>query len=123
MAAWQPVDSATKMTTTILGLWHLGCVTAACCAERFPVRGLDSDQSLIDALNKGKPPIAEPGLEELIQAGLRKGLLSFSTEIEKVCAETDLLWVCFDTPVDDQDRADVDFVLAQLRQCLVSLPS
>src|SRR5262249_42899663 len=111
------------MRVTVLGLWHLGCVTAACCAERFPVRGLDFDANLIAALNQGKPPISEPGLEELIQAGLRKGALSFSTDVERVCAETDLLWVCFDTPVDEHDRADVDFVLSKLRRCLAHLPA
>ena len=110
------------MRVTILGLWHLGCVTAACCAERFTVRGLDFDPALISGLNQGKPPISEPGLEELIQAGLRKGTLSFSPDVEKVCAETDLLWVCFDTPVDENDRADVDFVSSKLRRCLATLP-
>lgn len=109
------------MNITVLGLWHLGCVTAACCAERFQVQGLDFDAALINALNEGKPPISEPGLEELIQAGLRKGLLAFSTDAERVCANTDLLWVCFDTPVDDQDRADVEFVLLRLRRCLANL--
>ena len=60
------------MRTTILGLWHLGCVTAACCAERFAVRGLDFDPGVVAKLNEGKAPINEPGLDELIQAGLRK---------------------------------------------------
>ena len=110
------------MRVTILGLWHLGCVTAACCAERFAVQGLDMDVGLIARLNEGQPPISEPGLAELIQTGLRKGALSFSTDVEKVCANTDLLWVCFDTPVDDQDRADVEFVLSRLRACLAHLP-
>ena len=111
------------MRVTILGLWHLGCVTAACCAERFPVRGLDFDAELIASLSKGKPPISEPGLQELIQAGLGQGRLTFSTEIERVCAETDLLWVCFDTPVDEQDQADVEFVLSRVRRCLAYLPA
>ena len=53
---------------------------------------------------------------------MRQGTLSFSRDIEKVCAETDLLWVCFDTPVDEQDRADVEFVLSRVRRCLAHLP-
>jgi UDPglucose 6-dehydrogenase len=111
------------MRVTVLGLWHLGCVTAACCAERFAVRGLDFDDAVITALNQGKPPISEPGLDELIQSGLRNRTLSFSSDVEKVCAETDLLWVCYDTPVDEQDRADVDFVLTKVRRCLAHLPT
>jgi len=106
------------MNITVLGLWHLGCVTAACCAERFQVQGLDFDAALVDDLNKGKPPISEPGLEELIKAGLAKGSLAFSTDVGRVCAATDLLWVCIDTPVDDEDRADVEFVLSRIRRCL-----
>src|SRR5438552_17280092 len=80
---------ASTMRVTVLGLWHLGCVTAACCAERFAVQGLDMDAGLIARLNEGQPPISEPGLAELIQTGLRKGALSFSTDIPKVCANTD----------------------------------
>src|SRR5579863_7742719 len=53
----------------VLGLWHLGCVTAACCARHFQVIGLDFDQSVIKKLNSGKAPILEPGLDELITAG------------------------------------------------------
>jgi UDPglucose 6-dehydrogenase len=121
VAAAKSLAAGTTMRITVLGLWHLGCVTAACCAERFPVQGLDFDPGLVTKLTAGKPPISEPGLEELLQAGLRKGSLSFSTEIERVCAETDILWVCFDTPVDDDDRADVEFVLSRVRRCLTHL--
>ena len=34
---------ATGLNITVLGLWHLGCVTAACCAKHFEVTGLDFD--------------------------------------------------------------------------------
>jgi UDPglucose 6-dehydrogenase len=111
------------MKLTVVGLWHLGCVTAACCAERLQVRGLDFDEALIGQLKQGKPPINEPGLEDLICKGLSKGTLSFSTDVEGVCADTDLLWVCFDTPVDEEDRADVEFVLSKTRRCLARLPA
>ena len=110
------------MKVTVLGLWHLGCVTAACCAEHFKVQGLDMDAELVGKLNEGQPPISEPGLAELIRAGLGNGALSFTTDSQRACGETDLLWVCFDTPVDEQDRADVEFVLNRLRPCLALLP-
>ena len=35
---------------TVLGLWHLGCVTAACCAKHFKTVGLDFDQEEIEKL-------------------------------------------------------------------------
>jgi UDPglucose 6-dehydrogenase len=122
MAASKSVDTESKMRVTVLGLWHLGCVTAACCAEKFRVQALDFDPDLIQKLRQAHVPISEPGLDDLIKAGLAAGSLAFSTQVEELCATTDLLWVCFDTPVDEQDRADVDFVLAGIRRCLEHLP-
>ena len=33
-----------------------------------------------------------------------------------------MLWLCYDTPVNENDEADVDFVLARLRRALPHLP-
>jgi len=44
------------MKIVVLGLWHLGCVTAACCAEHFQVIGLDFDEELISGLKAGERP-------------------------------------------------------------------
>ena len=55
------------MKVTVLGLWHLGSVTAACCAKHFSVVGLDFDQTAIVRLQAGQAPIAEPGLNEALQ--------------------------------------------------------
>ena len=52
------------MNITVLGLWHLGCVTAACCARPFKVTGLDFDSDRIGKLQKGQAPLFEPGLDE-----------------------------------------------------------
>lgn len=102
----------------VLGLWHLGCVTAACCAKYFEVAGLDFDQSLIATLNSGKAPLLEPGLDDLIAAGIASKKLSFTTNPKIACADADILWVCYDTPVNDNDESDVEFVLAGLRKAL-----
>ena len=42
------------MKITVFGLWHLGCVTAACCAKHFQVTGLDPDPANIAALRRGE---------------------------------------------------------------------
>jgi UDPglucose 6-dehydrogenase len=60
------------MKVVVQGLWHLGCVTAACSAEHHQVVGLDFDQSVIAGLREGKAPLFEPGLNELIAAGLSR---------------------------------------------------
>jgi UDPglucose 6-dehydrogenase len=109
------------MKITILGLWHLGSVTAACCARHFEVVGLDFDESVVAGLKEGKAPILEPGLDELLRAGLSSGKLRFTTDPAEACDGADVLWACDDTPVNADDESDVDHVLGRLRRTLPSL--
>lgn len=111
------------MKITVLGLWHLGCVTAACCARHHDVIGLDFDEAAIAKLNAGKAPVFEPGLDELLAAGLAGKRLFFTTDPKIACADTDVLWICYDTPVNDNDEPDVEFVLRNVQCALMHLPS
>jgi UDPglucose 6-dehydrogenase len=110
------------MNITVLGLWHLGTVTAACCAKHFQVTGLDFDAANVANLNLGKAPLFEPGLNELITSGIATGKLSFTTDPKIACPQADILWVTYDTPVNEQDESDVEFVLGNLPRALVELP-
>jgi UDPglucose 6-dehydrogenase len=103
------------MRICVAGLWHLGSVTAACLAEHFPTVGWDPEPSTIKALTGGKPPVAEPGLAELIASGLRTKRLEFTTDAASAVRGASVLWICFDTPVSEDDVADVDFVKTQVR--------
>jgi UDPglucose 6-dehydrogenase len=99
------------MNIAVAGLWHLGTVTAACLASAgYRVRAYDQDAAAVRGLRDGRLPVAEPGLAELTARGVAAGLLAFSDEAASV-ADADIVWVTYDTPVDDQDRADVPFVL------------
>ena len=110
------------MNLVVLGLWHLGCVTAACCAEHFTVTGLDFDDALVASLRDARAPLFEPGLDDLLRAGLGSGRLRFSSDLsDPSLAVADVLWVCYDTPVDENDVADVPYVLERLARCLPSL--
>ena len=111
------------MNITVLGLWHLGCVTAGCCAKHFRVTGLDFDAETIAKLRAGSAPVFEPGLDALLAAGLAAKSLSFTTDAATACAKADILWLCYDTPVNDEDESDVDFVLGNLRRALPHLPT
>src|ERR1700688_1563644 len=91
----------------VTGLWHLGCVTAACLAEHYDVVGHDHDRRTVDDLNAGVPPLFEPGLAELIAAGISVRRLAFTTRAADI-GNAHILWVAFDTPVDEEDRADVE---------------
>jgi len=111
------------MKIVVLGLWHLGCVTAACSAKFARVVGLDFDSSNVASLSLGKAPIFEPGLESLLQEGIRSGSLSFQTDAALACSGADLLWVTHDTPVDGDDLADVSPVFNGISRCLEHLPN
>jgi len=109
------------MKIVVQGLWHLGCVTAACCAKHFQVVGLDFDAAIVVKLNQGQAPLFEPGLNELIAAGLASKKLSFTTDAKAACADADVLWLCYDTPVNENDESDVESVVVNLRKALAHL--
>ena len=103
-------NPASDTKICVFGLWHLGSVISACLADLgFNVIGLDLNQDTIKKLNEGKAPIYEPNLDELIQKGLVSGKLSFSTDL-KTAASADFVWVAYDTPVDENDVADIVFM-------------
>ncbi len=112
------------MKVCVQGLWHLGAVTAACLASAgHEVVGLDADQAAIDGLSQGRAPLFEPGLDDLLKAGIAGGALRFTAIAGDAAADADVLWVTFDTPVDDEDHADVEFVLNQIKTVLPVLAS
>ena len=110
------------MKVCVFGLWHLGSVTSACLAEAgFKTVGLDGDSALIADLSQGIPPLFEPGLEDLTKAGIHAELLSFTTDAATALEGADILWVTHDTPVDEDDRADIEFVKNQVRSTFTHL--
>lgn len=110
------------MKICVQGLWHLGSVTSACLASLgHEVVGLDPDQKTIQDLKLGKAPLFEPGLDDLITQGLKGKNLTFTLSPQLALVNTAVLWVTYDTPVDEEDRADVEFVLAQVKNSLPHL--
>lgn len=105
------------MKVAVLGLWHLGSVTAAALASRgMQVVGWDPESSVVANLNKGEAPLFEPNLNELIASGLQSKQLSFTSSLEDAVRGSSVIWVTFDTPVDDDDRADVEAVVKQVNK-------
>jgi len=103
------------MKIAVVGLWHLGTVTAACLANHFnEVIAYDPDPHTIQNLKKGQAPLHEPQLNELILDGLKKNHLTFTHDL-KLLTDCNLIWITFDTPVNDQDNAEVDFVIKQIK--------
>jgi UDPglucose 6-dehydrogenase len=95
----------------IVGLWHLGTVNAGCFAEMgFSVVGVDDDRERVEKLNKGEAPLFEPGLDDLLHAGLKAQRLSFTTDWAKAVGDASHVVVAFDTPVDDNDDVDLSII-------------
>jgi len=102
---------------TVYGLWHLGCVSGACLAAKgHSVVGLDTDEMVVADLRNGKPPLHEPGLSDLIAREMAAKHLSFTTNAKAALEDAEILWVTYDTPVNERDEADVGFVRSQLER-------
>jgi UDPglucose 6-dehydrogenase len=103
----------------VAGLWHLGVVTAACVANAgHQVIAYDEGSSTVADLRVGRLPVYEPGLAELVRQQVAAGRLEFTDERERAVRDADLLWIAYDTPVDSNDHADVEFVVTRARAFL-----
>ena len=70
------------MDLAVVGTGYVGLVSAACFAELgHTVTGIDIDEAKIKLIKSGRSPIFEPGLEELLQRGMKAGRLSFTTDL------------------------------------------
>lgn len=87
------------MKITVLGIGHVGLVTAGCMAELgHDVVGYDIDESKIDVVRSGRTPFYEPGLDELLQKGVASGRLTVTTDQEAAIAGADVVFICVGTP-------------------------
>jgi hypothetical protein len=100
----------------VVGLWHQGTVLAACFAELgHDVVGVDPDAGVVAGLREGRPPLHEPGLPELLKAGLAAGRLDFTTDLDAAVPGADLVYLSLDTPVGAKDGSDLEPVFAAAR--------
>lgn len=98
---------------SIFGIGYVGTVAAACLArDGHTVVAVDIDQSKVDAINSGKTPIVEDGLEELIAEGAGNGRLTATTDIADAVARTDASFVCVGTPSADDGSVGLNYVIS-----------
>lgn len=106
------------MKIVIVGSGYVGLVTGACFSEvGIDVTCVDIDQNKIDNLNKGIIPIYEPGLEDMIVRNMKKGRLSFTSNLAEALEEAEVLFISVGTPPDEDGSADLKYVLAVAREC------
>lgn len=94
-------------TIAIVGAGHVGVVYAAGLAELgHRVRAIDVDRRRMAALRRGRVWFHEPGLPDLLQRGLRRRRITFTTSHVKAFAGADFIFVCVGTPTTSDGSLD-----------------
>ncbi len=105
------------MDISIVGAGYVGLVAAACFAESGnEVLCVDVDGAKIDALRRGKVPIYEPGLDDIIQRNVKVGRLKFSTLLKEAIEFGAIIFIAVGTPQDEDGSADLTHVLEVARE-------
>lgn len=104
------------MHVTVVGTGYVGLVSAACFADLgHTVIGVDIDEEKVKMLKKGKSPIYEPGLEEIIVRNIEAGRLYFTTDITEALPDTQVVFSAVATPPNEDFSADLKavFIVAE----------
>lgn len=87
------------MNIAVIGLGYVGITTALLfCKLKHKVIGVDNDASKLEQLQKGRLPMYEPGLEELLNRHLTQHTLAFTSDIEQAVKTCDILFITVGTP-------------------------
>jgi UDPglucose 6-dehydrogenase/GDP-mannose 6-dehydrogenase len=98
------------MRVAVVGTGYVGLVTAVGLAEHgHTVVCIDIDEGKVAALNRGEPPIFEPGLQELLQRNLGPRLRA-TTDLRATVQASELTFVCVGTPSREDGSIDISFV-------------
>ena len=104
------------MNVAIVGTGYVGLVTGTCFSEMgVHVTCVDVDEHKIEALNQGIVPIYEPGLETLVKKNKKSGRLKFTTRLEDIINDVDIVFGAVGTPPDEDGSADLKYVLEVAR--------
>ena len=100
------------MNIAIVGTGYVGLVTGTCFAEMgVNVTCVDIDENKISALQNGKIPIYEPGLEEMVIRNQKEGRLNFTTQLASCINNVDIVFSAVGTPPDEDGSADLRYVI------------
>ena len=91
----------------VVGSGYVGTVVAACLADLgHDVVGVEINPDKLDALNRGVPPFFEKGLEDRLRSGVANGNLSFTNDFQHAMNQSEVVFLCVDTPpgVDGHPR-------------------
>lgn len=101
------------MNITVIGSGYVGLVTGTCLAEvGNHVCCMDVDVAKIAMLKKGKIPIYEPGLEEMVARNVAAGRLFFTDNVKESVEFGYVQFIAVGTPPDEDGSADLQYVVA-----------
>jgi len=99
------------MKVAAIGLGYVGTVTAACLASRgHDVWGVDVDAAKVDEIRRGRSPVTEPGLDELVAQAVDGGTLHATTSCVDALDSADVSLVCVGTPSAARGGTDLSYV-------------
>jgi UDPglucose 6-dehydrogenase len=100
------------MNIAVIGTGYVGLVSGTCYAESGnEVICVDIDTSRIAALNEGKVPIYEPGLEELVRRNRDESRLRFTTDTAEAVGQSMISFIAVGTPMSKDGAADLSGVM------------
>ncbi|MDD5258641.1 MAG: UDP-glucose/GDP-mannose dehydrogenase family protein [bacterium] len=99
------------MRICVIGTGYVGLVTGTCLADLGnQVICVDNNQEKINMLKKGKMPIYEPGLAELVVKNTKEKRLEFTTKIKEGVEQSQIIFISVNTPPKEDGEADLSFV-------------
>lgn len=106
------------MRIGVVGTGYVGLVSGTCFAEfGIHVTCVDNNAAKIEALKKGKIPIYEPGLEDLVEKQVKAERLSFTTNLKEAVEGADAVFIAVGTPPrSDDGQADLTYVYEAARE-------
>jgi UDPglucose 6-dehydrogenase len=101
------------MRVGVIGVGHVGLVTAACLADLgHEVVGMDDDEAKVARLNRGELPFYEEGLAELMAGAVGSGRLRITSEAAAPVRDADAVFICVGTPGHDDGSPNLAYVQA-----------
>lgn len=100
------------MNIAVIGTGYVGLVTGTCFAETGNnVVCVDIDKEKVEKMSNGVVPIYEPHLDVIFERNLKAGRLSFTSKIEEVVEDAEIIFLALPTPPGEDGSADLSYVL------------
>ena len=102
----------------MIGTGYVGLVSGVCFSDvGNTVYCVDKNEKKIELLKKGKVPIYEPGLEEILKRNQRSKRLFFTSNLKEAVKKSDIIFICVGTPTKKKSNsADLKYVFTVAKQ-------